>query len=144
MNQNSIQSAIAAVMPTVRATGLLVSLATFQRPVGATTADPAGNLDDSGFPVGDYEDIVGLVSIPCTAPPLSTGEGISATETKGLQELMADAPRHVLLDDYYPTVQDGWKDGWRVLIDSLVYDLMGVESDSQAKMTRCYVRRLSQ
>lgn len=145
MNQNAIQRAIRGVMPTVRASGLLVSLATFQAPRGATTEDPAGNMDSAGFPEYEYDDVPGLVDIPCTAPPMSTGDGsVSATESKGLQELMADAPEHVLLDGYYPTVQDGWRRGWRVMIDGIAWDLMGSESDSQYQMTRCFVRRLTQ
>lgn len=145
MNQNLLGLAIKRVMPIVRKSGLLVSLATFQRPVGATTEDPAGNIDNSGFPEYQYEDVPGLVDIPCTAPPMSTGDGsVSATEAKGLQELMADAPEHVLLDGYYPTIQDGWRNGWRVVIDGIAWDLMGSESDSQYQMTRCFVRRLTQ
>jgi len=144
MNQDALQIGLAGVMPMVRASGLLVSLATFQQPRGATTEDPAGNLDDSGFPVPEWDDIAGLVDIACTAPPLSFSDSsIAATEMKGMQESMLNAPKHVLLDSRYATAEAGWKNGWRIVIDGLPYDLMGVESDSQFQMTRCYVRRLT-
>jgi len=144
LNQNFIHQAILGVMPAVRATGLLVSLATFQKPTGSSDSAPAGTLDDEGFPLGTYEDVTGLIAIPCTAPPIGTGEGISATETKGLEELMLDAPKHVLLDRRYDAVEAGWRQGWRVTIDGVIFDVMGAEGDSQGQMTRVYVRRFTQ
>jgi hypothetical protein len=145
MNQDALQIGLAGVMPMVRASGLLVSLATFQKPAGATTDDPAGDLDDSGFPIPSWDDVAGLVDIACTAPPFSFSDSsVAAKETKGMQELMADAPKHVLLDRRYPTAEDGWRNGWRIVIDGTPYDLMGVEGDSQGQMTRCFVRRLTQ
>jgi len=143
MNQ-SLSYELDAVMPAVRATGLLVSLATFSAPTGATTDNPAGALDDEGFPTGDYTPIDGLIDIACTAPPLSTGEGIAAREAKGLEELMTERPLHVLLDDYYPAVVTGWTAGWCVSIDGIDYDVMGAEPDSQRQMTRVYVRLVKQ
>lgn len=145
MNQNTLQLAIARVMPMVRRTGLLVSLATFSEPTGASDSFPAGILDDDGFPIGDYDPIDGLVDIPCMLGPLS--EGISSKETKGQQELEAEADKHLELDHYYPQVITGWRKGWRVTVDGIVYDCMGPEPSSQlaaADMTRVGVRRVTQ
>lgn len=146
MNQNALQLAIRGVMPMVRATGLLQSLATFSEPTGATGDDPAGALDDEGFPLGDYADIDGLVAIPCMLAPLSESK-ISSEEKKGLEELEATAVKHLELDHYYPAAVSGWRAGWRVTVDGIVYDVMGVEPSSQladADMTRCMVRRVTQ
>lgn len=132
-------------MPVVRATGLLVSLATFSEPTGSSANFPAGALDSEGFPTGDYTDIVGLVNIPCMLAPLS--ESISSHERKGLEEIEAESLKHLELDHYYPQVITGWREGWRVTVDGIVYDVMGPEPSSQlanADMTRVMVRRVSQ
>ena len=136
---------IKQVMPQVRATGLLVSLATFQGPTGATSDNPAGALDDEGFPLGTYSDITGLIDIPCMLAPFS--EGISSNEKKGMEELEAVADKHLFLDHYYPAVIEGWRKGWRVVMDGIVYDVMGPEPSSQlaaADMTRVGVRLVTQ
>ena len=59
----------------------------------------------------------------------------------------------MLLDDYYPPIDLGWRDGWRLmlgdndgagnLINGYAYDIMGVESDSQEQMTRIEVKLAS-
>lgn len=132
-------------MPAVRATGLLVSLATFSEPTGSSANFPAGTLDSEGFPTGDYTDITGLVDIHCMLAPFS--EGISSNEKKGLEEIEAESDKHLFLDHYYPAVIEGWREGWRVTVDGIVYDVMGPEPSSQlanADMTRVGVRRVTQ
>ncbi len=137
MNQNFIANAIAQVMPAAIATGLFVSLATFQ--------SPSQDFDSAGAWDGTWANIAGLVSIPCTAPPVSDSR-ISATENRELSEIVASEWLHVLLDDYYPTLNDGWRgDGtpqgaWRMLIDGTAYEIQGVESDSQMTQTRVTAR----
>lgn len=127
MNQGLIQRAIQQVMPTAVASGLFVSLATFQLPDGLT---------DSGFVSPNYVDVAGLVNIPCTAPPLSTGTGFSADEAKAQAEQTARQEFHVLLSGYFPAVDDVWRGEGRVVIDGLSRDILGVEHDSQSQMTR--------
>lgn len=133
MNQDTIALAIADVMQAVIATGLLVSLATFQ--------GPSQDFDSAGAWDGTWTNISGLVDIPCTAPPKSTGD-IQATENRALQEIVAAEWHHVLLNAWYPQLDAGWRgDGspagsWRVLIDGFPYEIAGVESDSQMQMTR--------
>ena len=134
MNQALIQRAIQRVMPAARATGLFVSRATFQ-------SSDAADFPDGWFS-GVYADIPGLVDIPCTAPPVSEAR-IQATEVKALQEITASELLHVLLNGWYPAIDAGWRRGWIILIDSIQYDLLGVESDSQSQMTRVSVRRVS-
>ena len=114
-------------MDVVRASGLLSSLCTCQA--------PSGVFDDSGAPDGNYVDVSGLVNIPCTAPPPSDAR-IQATEVRALAEITAAELHHVLLDNYYPAIDLGWRGGWRLmlgdndgagnLINGFAYDIMGV------------------
>jgi|SRR5882724_6927820 len=127
MNQAAIQSAVAGVMPLVRATGLLVSLATFQA--------PTGNQDSSGSLDGTFANVAGLVNIPCTAPPANVGS-ITASVNRTPPQFLAYGSKHCLLDNYYPAVEGGAAAGWRAVIDGTNYTLMGAESDSQHQMTR--------
>ena len=145
MNQNTLQLAVRRVMPMVRRSGLLASLATFQQPAGATTEDPAGNLDDSGFPLGVWQDVAGLVAIPSMFSTTATGGNSSgANSAKSLQETQQNAPKMLVLDDRYPAAEQGWRNGWRVLVDGVAYDVMGIEGDSQGQYTHCLVRLLTE
>lgn len=137
MNQAFIENAVAGVMAQSIATGLFVSLATFQA--------PSQDFDSAGAWDGTWSDIAGLVDIPCTAPPVSESR-ISATENRELSEIVASEWLHVMLDAYYPTLDEGWRgDGtpagaWRILVDAKPYEIQGVESDSQSQMTRVTAR----
>jgi hypothetical protein len=120
-------------MPAVIATGLLVSLFTAQM--------PSSDLGGTGAPDGTYASVIGLVNIACTAPPYAFGDSsIRAEEMKAVPEIAAAGFLHTLLDGYYPLLNAGWRGGWRCLIDGTNYDILGVESDSQSKMTRVSVR----
>lgn len=143
MNQDLIARAISQVMPSAIATGLFVSLATFQA--------PSGTFDAGGAPDGLYGDVPGLVNIPCTAPPPSEAR-IQATENRALAEITAAEWHHVLLNAWYPQLDAGWRGtglpigAWRIVIGDndgtghmvrgFAYDIAGVESDSQSQMTR--------
>ena len=131
MNQNFVQVAIAGVMPAAIATGLLSSLATFQ--------SPSADYDSAGAWDGTWDDVAGLVDIPCTAPPISDAK-ISATEARQLDQILANEYHHVLLDAWYQQLDEGWRNGWRVVIDGTAYEIAGVESDSQGQMTRVTAR----
>jgi hypothetical protein len=129
MNQ-SLSYELDAVMPAVIATGLLVSLFTAQ--------SPSTDLGGTGAPDGTYTNVLGLVDIPCTSPPASEGR-ILATEMKSVIEVVSSEFHHVLLDSWYPLLDAGWRQGWRCTIDGYTFDIKGVESDSQMKMTRVAV-----
>lgn len=145
MNQNFIALAIQGVMPAALATGLFVSLFTAQQPV--PNIGETGALGDGPT---DYVDVVGLVAIPCTAPPIST-DAIQATEVRALEEITAAELHHVLLNGYYPALDLGWRGdqpnstgAWIARIawgDQMFnYTISGVESDSQSQMTRVKVK----
>ena len=133
MNQ-SLAPDIAAVMPQAVATGLFVSLATFQA--------PDGTLDAAGAPSGNFVNVSGLVNIPCMDAPMSEAR-LQATEVKAMDEIAASAIRHVLLNGFYPQLV-GFPNapdlGWRVIVDGIVWDLLGAEADSQSVMTRISMR----
>ena len=121
-----LQFEIESVMVEALDTGMFVSLCTLQEPSGTFTA--------GGAPDGLYADVAGLVGIPCMAPPINAGE------TRTLAEIEASDMQRVLLDGYYPTMDAGWRNGWRAVVDGVAYDLAGVRSDSQSRMTDLTVK----
>jgi hypothetical protein len=134
MNQAAITLAISGVMPAAIGTGLFVSLFTAQEPV--PLQDAQGGIEFA------YTNVAGLIDIPCTAPPESSGS-IVATEMRELDEIRGSETHHVLLDAWYPLLDAGWrgenpdgKGAWIALIDGFQYQISGVESDSQSQMTR--------
>lgn len=132
MNQN-VQIDLAAVMPAVRATGLLRSLCTIQTPPESDTFDAGGAMD----PDTPWDDLTGHVDLPCMAAPLQQGDTVSPDETRSMAEILARTPKHVLLDGYYPEL-DG-KTEYRAVVDGVAYNITKAESDSQAQMTRLAV-----
>ena len=125
--QNIIPILVQQVMPRAVATGLFVSLCTAQA--------PSGNKTPYGQPDGTYVNVSGLVDIVCMDAVLETGT-IEATEVKELQDIMSKAFRHVVLNGWYPQFIPGAAIGWRVLVDGIIYDLLGAEQDSQSTQTR--------
>jgi hypothetical protein len=119
--------------------GLLTSFCTVQQPDGLMTTDGAAS--------GNFINVAGLVGIPCMDAVLAPGN-IEATEVKELADIMARSFRHVMLNGYYPALFVGPFDshgnpylggqqlGWRVIVDFVIYDLLGAELDSQNTQTR--------
>lgn len=126
--QQGLQYEVAAVMAQVRATGLLISRATFQ--------DQTGGTGPTGFPLNTYTPVDGLIDIKCMDAPRDTGEGFSVDEGKAQPQILSRGERHILLDAYYPAAKDVWRNGGNVVIDGVTYDLLGVEPDSQRQETR--------
>ncbi len=127
---------IESVMPSVVASGLMVSTCTVQA--------PNGQFGSSGAPSGTYANVSGLTSIQCMNAPLSWG-GIDADEAKTMAEVASRSVRHVLLDQYYSQL-DGlnWGGiGWRAVVDGITYDILGAERDSQSTQTRLRLQLVS-
>ena len=123
---------MAAIPAAVIAEGLCPSLCTIRQPDGL--------LIDAGQPSGTYQDVDGLVDIPCMNAPMSEAR-MSATEIKKMSEIQAFNPRHVWLAGAYPSVASvGPKDGWIAVVDGSVYDLLGADIDSQGVTTRLSLR----
>lgn len=128
MNQ-SITADIAGVMEMVRQSGLLTSLCTITTPpVLPDGFDASGSPD----PETPYIDLPGHIDIPCKDAPIQTGDSVSVSEVKTMQDIQAVNLRHVLLDNYYPAIIPAY----RATIDGVVYDIENVESDSFRTMTR--------
>jgi len=130
MNQN-FSNEIGLVVPAAIETGLCVSLCTLQA--------PDGGLGPSGAPSNGFVDIVGLTNIPCM-DAVPSDSRIQATEVKDLQEILAKGLRHVFLTGYYPAAIAGTGQGWRAVVDGVVYDLLGAEPDSQGTQTRLHLQ----
>lgn len=123
-------------MPAAVATGLFVSLCTFQ------VLD--GLLGPSGAPSGDYVNASGLVAIPCMDAPQPPSEiKLGAAEDRQPGQITDSAPRHVLLNSYYPTVMTLWREGMRAIVDGTVYDICGAECDSQRTQVRLELKLIS-
>lgn len=134
MRQTPIQDAIARVMPAAVDTGLLISLCTIQ--------SPGQGYTPGGSPAYTYNDVAGLVNIQCMDAVMSLGN-IQATEVKQLDEIKSAGYRHVFLNGYYPTIVANVKNGWRAVVDGVVYDLVGAEPDSQNTQTRLSLQLVS-
>jgi hypothetical protein len=121
-------------MPIVRASGLLVSLCTITVPPTGADAFDDGGARNPNVP---YVPLAGHIDIPCTAPPINTGDSVSPSEIKALEQIEAVNLVHVLLDDYYPSIISDY----RAVIDGVNWDIVNVESDSQKQMTRLAVKK---
>jgi hypothetical protein len=127
MNQAGLNIAVAGIPPAVYATGLFPSLATLQAP--STTQGPTGNL------VNTFTDVVGLIALPCQDAPPSTAR-IAATEVKAVAEIMSKGMRHVTLMGYFEDAVNWSAYGYRVVVDGIVYDVLGAENSSLNMQTR--------
>jgi hypothetical protein len=130
---------VSQVMKQVISTGLLVERFTAQSPDGIQTS--------TGAPSGNFANVAGLVNIPCMSS-VQSNTGIAPTEIRQLEEILARAPRHVMLNADYTQLLAGWRNGWRAVIaypDGTVttYIIMGVETDSQTTHSRVEVSEVS-
>lgn len=141
MNQEPLYD-LSMVMEVAVESGLFSSTCTIQQPDGVLT--------DSGSPSGDWVDLPGVVEVACMDAPLATGERMRADEIKKLSEIEALSYRHVLLDGYYGLLipsGDG-RPALRAIVtspsgDVNTYEVMGLEADSQAVMTRLHLRLIT-
>lgn len=144
MWNQTIAAAISDVMAEARASGLFVSTCSFYQPSGNYT---------EGAPDGLFVVVPALADIPCMSAPLSIMAPI-ATESKTIEYTLSTNDNHVLLDDDYGNVQWTGTDGntyygpqtqMRAYITDAdgiltIYDIAGVEEDSQSTQTRLKVR----
>ena len=133
MLQNIVPVIAGQIMPQVAVAGLFPSLCTAQK--------PSGNIVN-GAPDNTFIDVIGLIDIPCMDAVLAPGN-IEATEARELEEIMSKSYRHITLNKSYPAFYTdglggpgGQQLGWRVIVDGVVYDLLGAEPDSFTTQTR--------
>ncbi len=118
------------VMALALATGLFVSTCDIQ--------EPSGFYNAAGAPDGTYVNVAGLTSITCMRAPISKMR-IRADEKNSIPEILSVNESHVLLGAYHPAIQTNW----RAVVDSVAYDIKGVEHDSQLQMSRLRVALVS-
>ncbi len=131
MNQ-SIDYEIQNAMITAIDTTFFISRITIQL--------PDGSVSGSGIPSNTYVDVAGLVDIMCMdAVPSPTT--ILATETRVPSDISTRGVRHIMLDGYYPDAIPAWQQGARAVVDGVtVYDITGVQHDSQHTQTRLHLQ----
>ena len=132
--QQTIDYAVSQIMPQAQLAGTFISLATFQSLDGGQ--GPTGN------PPGTYTNVAGLVNIPCMDAPPSIAR-IQATEMKDVAEILSKGLRTVLLDTCFTGAPNWSANAYRVIVDGVVYDLLGAENDSQLTQTRCNLQLVS-
>lgn len=125
---------IPQVMAEALGTGLFVSLCT----ISALPSPMA--LGPSGSPTDAFVAVTGLIDIRCMkSVVLVVLSSPAAYETKSTSRELTSNDWHVLLESYYPTITTLM----RATIDDVVYDIVGVDQDSQSQMTRLRVRLAS-
>lgn len=140
MNQGLVVG-IGDVMAEALATGLFISRCTIQLPVQGEAG-----LGPSGAPSGAFLPVTGLTNIRCMDAPQPPSEvKLGAQSLRSMSQITDLAPRHVLLEGFYPTlIDDQWRYGARAVIAtrgrSETFEICGVECDSQRQMTRLEVK----
>jgi hypothetical protein len=107
--------------------GLFPSLGTLQQMV--QDQGPTGN------PTGNWQNVVGVVDIPCQDAPPSIAR-VQATELKVVAEIMAKGLRHILLNRCFVNATTWAGTGSRFIVDGITYEVLGAENDSQLSQTR--------
>lgn len=129
MNQ-SLTADILAVVPAAVATGLIHSTLTIQQ--------PDGTYDAAGAPSGAFVAVTGLSGLTVMAAPISVAR-IQAEEKKALPQVAEYQFLHVFIPGYYPTIQQNW----RAVLDGILFEITGVEWDSQKTQTRLKVQQVN-
>lgn len=133
-----IQSLLTGVMPAAVATGLFVSVCTFQDRAGGDNPvlDSSGQVDLDN---SDYVDVPGLVGIQCMFAVNVVTRPDSTGGARLQMEFTESGNRHLLLNGWYPQILQRYI----VYVDGVRYQLTpgAVESDSQRQQTRLAVRQ---
>jgi hypothetical protein len=146
MNQG-IQYDVQQAATEVFQSGLLVSTCAIQV--------PSGNKGPSGAPDNTWAAFPGPLSfaaIPASIPCMDavTAASVQATEAKALAEIESKGLRHVLLNACYPQLVACKLAGnqIRALItdpagQTITYEVLGFEDDSQSTQTRFECQKVS-
>lgn len=140
MNQG-IQYDVQQAVTEVANSGLVVSLCTIQV--------PSGNRGASGSPDNTWIPFAGVPqNMPCM--DAVTAASVQATEAKALAEIESKGLRHVWLTACYPQLVALKLSGIQVralitdpLGNTLTYEVLGFEDDSQGTQTRFECQKVS-
>ncbi len=139
MNQTVLPSMV-LIAQAAADSGLLVSLCTIrEQPMDADSFDESGALlPDAVWPV-----LEGHENLPCMDAPLNTGDNVSPTELKQMSEILAKNVRHVFFAQYLPQITStmravitGVYGSLSPVSDTITYDIVNAEIDSQSQTTR--------
>ena len=125
---------LSGVLTVVEDAGLFVAACTIKEPPPATDVDGLGQHD---LQLSDFTPVVGLIAIPCMCAPRSVAR-VQATEAKNQGFTLESSLFHVLLDGYFPQIEQKQV----AFITGPPFDtetaleIDGVESSSQGVMTR--------
>lgn len=122
-----------AVIPQVLATGIASATCNIQM--------QDGTFGPSGAPSQNFVPVAGLQGLIVMNAPRSTGDRVAANKEKAIEQQTSFDPRHVWLAGFYPEIVTQYQ---AVVTDplgnSITYDVLGVEADSQSLTTRMEVR----
>jgi hypothetical protein len=127
VNQNAITYPLQRYQEYAYNQGLFPSLGTLQQMV--QDQGPTGN------PTGNWQNVAGVVNIPCQDAPPSTAR-VQATEIKDVADIMAKGLRHILLNQCFVGAVEWAGTGSRFIVDGIAYEVLGAENDSQLSQTR--------
>lgn len=136
MNQ-SLTVDIQAAMTIAVASGLFVSTCSFYEPPAAQ--GPTGN------PEGDWTPVSDMQGVQCMDAPLNVGTP-TATEARSMEDILSESYRHVLIPSRHTVLSTATERGWRVSVTTsgytALYDVLGVEPDSQGTQARMKLQRV--
>lgn len=119
------------VMPIVHPR-LLASIPRFY-PSLCTIQQATETPDALGQPIPAWNDIAGLVNLPCAIAPL--GGSTEASQRNRSDSTIDVATHAIAIAGHYPTIVNKM----RAVIAGVAWDIMGAEVDSHATMTRLRV-----
>ena len=110
---------------------LLSGLAATFYPSLCTIQEATEVQDAYGEPIATWANVAGLVNLPCAvAPPnLGSPEKSEVKKSDGTIEIIT---HHIAIAGHYPAITNKM----RAVISGINYDIMAVEIDSHATMTR--------
>jgi hypothetical protein len=128
-----LQPALQGVVGQVLATGIASAICNIQM--------QDGTFGPSGAPSQNYVPVAGLQGLIVMNAPKSVGDRVGASKEKAVEQQTSFDPRHVWLAGFYPEIVTQYQ---AVVTDPLgntiTFDILGVEADSQALTTRMEVR----
>jgi hypothetical protein len=128
-----LQPALQGVIGQVLATGIASATCNIQM--------QDGTFGPSGAPSQNYVPVAGLQGLIVMNAPKSVGDRVGASKEKAVEQQTSFDPRHVWLAGFYPEIVTQYQ---AVVTDPLgntiTFDILGVEADSQALTTRMEVR----
>lgn len=112
---------------------LLSSLGQRFYPASCTIQQATEAQDAVGQPIATWATVAGLANLPCAVAPFG---GSTEASQRNRPDSTVDAATHAIsVAGYYPAIINKM----RAVVAGVAYDIVGVETDSHATMTRLRV-----